>query len=71
MEVKMESTSFETTLGKKFPFYAEWVKIPPDIMESIDFLNEHIDELQREHNNIRKIQRNRQKLGGNKEIHIY
>ena len=71
MEVKMESTSFETTLGKKFPYYAMWVEIPPDIMESIDFLNEHIDKLQREHNNIRKIQRNRQKLGGNKEIHIY
>lgn len=71
MEVKMESTSFETTLGRKFPYYAKWVKIPSGAIESVEFLNVHIDKLYDEHSNIRKIQRNRKKLGGNKEIHIY
>ena len=67
----MESTSFETTLGKKFPYYAKWVKIPSGAIESADFLHFHLDKLYEEQGQIRKIKSSRKKLGGNKEIHIY
>lgn len=67
MEVKMEFTLFE----KKFPYYTAWRKIRLGDWESAEFLDVHFDRVNTERHKIRKIRRCRERLCGNKKIHIY
>ena len=67
MEVKMEFMLFE----KKFPYYSAWRKIRLGDLESVEFLNVHFDKVNTEHHKIRKIRRCREKIGGNRKVHIY